>query len=411
MNYRKLDEEHTEQILRRVERDDHTLTKLVIGGDDNSKYSQWAGIFQYGRPDWSRLGAAIADSTNLDELRVMLTDNVAVEVTDENLLNGFKQNTSIQKLFLDLRDHSIVGTIIHAILRAYQVNNNLTDINIEWCGRQTRDDHHIITSTLIPNTNLRRIKLIYSGITDEELLPMIDAIRGHCMLEYLDLCYNRIGDVGCRALATMLEDPNCNIRELYLEGNDICIEGTVALANSLATNTKLRTLALADDSDENYLSDEGYLDSTLQASFSQILCNTSSIGATYSSNHTLEAIECSYAEIGEHLSSLLERNQLTNKSHVAIRKILHYHPNIDMEPMFEWDAEGDQTLKALPYVVDWFDRAGVAVTDVRGERNNVEERKLSAMFQFALTMPLLFVPASHIKVDSKKRKRDDNNDK
>ena len=96
---------------------------------------------------------------------------------------------------------------------------------------------------------------------------------------------------------------------------------------------------------------------------------------------------------------------------MAIRKILHYHPNIDMEPMFEWDAEGDQTLKALPYVVDWFDRAGVAVTDVRGERNNVEERKLSAMFQFALTMPLLFVPASHIKVDSKKRKRDDNNDK
>ena len=75
-----------------------------------------------------------------------------------------------------------------------------------------------------------------------------------------------------------------------------------------------------------------------------------------------------------------------------------------MQPMFEWDAEGEQTLKALPYVISWFDRAGVAVRDIRGERYNVEERKLSVMFQFALAMPLLFVPVSHMKVDSKKTK-------
>ena len=125
------------------------------------------------------------------------------------------------------------------------------------------------------------------------------------------------------------------------------------------------------------------------------------------SDSGLEAICCEEAEIDEHLSSLLERNQLTNKRHVALQKILRYHPNIDMEPMFEWDAEGEETLKALPYVVSWFDRAGVAVADVRGERNNVEERKLSAMFQFALAMPLLLVPVSHIKVDSKKRKWED----
>ena len=74
-----------------------------------------------------------------------------------------------------------------------------------------------------------------------------------------------------------------------------------------------------------------------------------------------------------------------------------------MEPMFEWDAEGEQTLKSLPYVISWFDRAGVAVADVREE----PRRKLSAIFQFSLAMPLLFVPASYIKVNSKKRKRED----
>ena len=106
-------------------------------------------------------------------------------------------------------------------------------------------------------------------------------------------------------------------------------------------------------------------------------------------------------ENGQELESLLDINAETNKSHVAIRKILKYHPDIDMGPMFEWDAEGEQTLKALPFVVDWFERARVAV----GESYHVEEKTLSAIFQFAKGMPLLFVPTSHIKVDNKKRKR------
>ena len=110
-------------------------------------------------------------------------------------------------------------------------------------------------------------------------------------------------------------------------------------------------------------------------------------------------------ELGQRFAYLLNLNNGANKMHVAIKKILKHHPNIDMEPLFEWDAEGEQTLKALPYVVGWFDRARVAVTDNDGERYHVEEKTLSAIFQFVKGMPLLFVPTSHIKVDNKKRKR------
>ena len=96
-----------------------------------------------------------------------------------------------------------------------------------------------------------------------------------------------------------------------------------------------------------------------------------------------------------------------------------------MEPLFEWDAEdGEQNLKALPYVVDWFDRAKVAVaanaevddeddgdssadSDDEEESYNIDGKKLSAIFQFAMAMPTLFVPASHVKADSKKRKMSD----
>ena len=66
-----------------------------------------------------------------------------------------------------------------------------------------------------------------------------------------------------------------------------------------------------------------------------------------------------------------------------MKKILKYHPNIDMEPLFDWDADEDeQNLTALPHVVGWFDRAEEAVAD-DDENYNVKEKKLSAILQFA----------------------------
>jgi hypothetical protein len=80
-----------------------------------------------------------------------------------------------------------------------------------------------------------------------------------------------------------------------------------------------------------------------------------------------------------------------------------------MEPLFKWnlEGEGERDLKALPYVLAWFERAVEAVADdEEGEAYNIGEQKLSAMYQFAKALPLLFVPASHTNKDSNnKRKR------
>ena len=203
---------------------------------------------------------------------------------------------------------------------------------------------------------------------------------------------NNIGNAGCEAIATLLADPNCNLRYLNLRNNAITSVNTIA--NSLMNNNKLQRLYL----------DHNPTDRTIQDVFSKVLCNTSSIEQTYSSNHTIETLNLGYNN-GQHLASLLSMNTHTNKSHVAIKKILKFHPNIDMEPLFEWDAEGEHTLKALPYVMNWIERARVAFADEDEEEYNIEERKLSAIFQFAKAMPVLFVPASNIKEESNKRKR------
>ena len=49
----------------------------------------------------------------------------------------------------------------------------------------------------------------------------------------------------------------------------------------------------------------------------------------------------------------------------------------------------------MPYIIEWFEKAGEAVADDEGgeESYNIEGRKLSAIHQFAQAMPLLFVPA------------------
>ena len=80
-----------------------------------------------------------------------------------------------------------------------------------------------------------------------------------------------------------------------------------------------------------------------------------------------------------------------------------------MEPLYNWDSEGEWTLKALPNVVDWFERARGAAWNSQLVRDyEFDKRKLSAIYQFAQAMPVLFVPSSYTKVDvNNKRKRDD----
>ena len=288
---------------------------------------------------------------------------------------------------------NIAGGVVHEILKAYQENNNhLTFIRISG-ARLQNGGGDIVANTLRRCTNLQRVDLYENNMTDAQLLPIVDAIRGHHnKLEELRLDDNNIGDVGCEAIATLLGDPSCNLRTLGLSYNQIGDAGATAIANSLSGNNKLQKLRLHGNS-INRIGDI----------FCGVLCNASSINSTYSSNHVLNDVGGYINDsLGRNFEFLLNMNMQTNKSHVAIKKILKCHPNIDMEPLFEWDAEeGEQNLKTLPHIISWFDRAKVADATVGGGGDNtdsgdeeetysVDAKKLSAIYQFAMAMPTLF---------------------
>ena len=92
-----------------------------------------------------------------------------------------------------------------------------------------------------------------------------------------------------------------------------------------------------------------------------------------------------------------------------MKKKAYYHHEVlpDIESLYDWDINGEWTLKSLPYVIDWYDKALVAVHEVNDDCSDDEEvpqMKLSAVYEFAKAMPLLFLPASY-KAKDKKRKR------
>ena len=368
----------TRETLRRVTQNDPSFTSLSL--IDNNTYHgiHYGKFISDNSDDYSTLGSAIAINTHLESLVVTSSDGLPLAVADRGFIDDLKSNSSISNLKLYCRSQNIAGGVAQEILKVYQENNSqLTVLGITNANLQSGGDR--VLDTLKGCSNLQQILLGNCSITGEQLLAIVDAIRGHCMLEELDLAVNNIGNTGCDAIAALLEDPNCNLHTLYLNNNTIDNEGATTIANSLTNNNKLQKLYLYNN----------LIDQSVDDVFSNILCNKSSMNDTYLSNHTLNNLAFGHG-YGPQLESLLSMNMDTNKSHVAIRKILHLYLDIDVEPLFQWDAEGEQTLKALPHVVNWFERAKV-VAAADNEGYNINKRKLSVIFQFAKAMPWLFV--------------------
>ena len=363
---------HSQNTLDRVGQNDRTLTHLQLG-DKMIEFD--SGLSS----DFSQLGAAIGQNTHLTELSY--DDSSRLQSTNEDFFDGLKRNTSIQDLIISIDNHSI-GGVVHEILKAYQANNShLALLYVHGTSLQNWGGQ-VVATTLRRCTNLRTI-ILQCNMTDEQLSRMIAAVTDHS-LKTLGLSENRIGNAGCYTLSTLLVDPKCTIDTLGLLNNNIGNRGAATLANTLLNNKRLKVLRLDGNPFDS---------STIEDVFAKVLCNKSSpLNSIYTSNHTLQTLSLDQQRDEHLLARLLKMNEGTDKSHVAIKKILIYHPNIDMEPLFGWnmEGEGERDLKALPHVIDWFDRATKAVVGDDMQRDYLDKEKLYTIYQFARAMPLLF---------------------
>ena len=387
------------ETLQSIVENDDTLTKLTIGS-----YARKGGCTPYSQNWFSEIGAALGDNTNIKSLNMELGLVEDIQTFDSTSFEeGLKRNSSIRHLIIGGDDRNIAGGVMEIVLD--NINNNLITLSI--IGDRSNGGassttlqgggDRIVANTLRSCRNLKSLRLAFCGVNNELLLPIIEAARGH-MLEKLEITWNdgSFGNTECKSLATtLLEDPNSNLQTLNLSFNRIGTEGAIAIANGLFNNNKLKKL--------DFFCNHGIDERACSPLFSNLLCNTSTVNKTYSSNHTLQDLSIGRSE---QLKQLLKLNKGMNKRHVAIKKILLYHSNIDMKPLYGWDKEDEKSLKSLPYVIDWFRRVKEVIGGEEGSGilEDTSPRKLSAIFQFARDMPLMFVPTPQIAGGGKKRK-------
>ena len=193
---------HSQETLRMVQENDDTLTRLLMMSPYSSSLYDDGGIggFNSSRgSDFLRLGAAIGENTHVTSLTVTVDHITALEVTDDEFYDGLKQNSSIQFLNLHCQNSNIAGGVGQRILEVYQANNNLTELCINNAGLQHGGEISI-SETMRSCTNLMKIGLRSCNITDEQLLPIFEAVREHCSLEEMDLADNRIGMLDVKQL-------------------------------------------------------------------------------------------------------------------------------------------------------------------------------------------------------------------
>lgn len=171
---------------------------------------------------------------------------------------------------------------------------------------------------------LEKLDLSFNSINDDAVYNLTSSLAGNSKLRELDIsgAYN-LTDAGCEYFSAVLQSPTTALERLQLRYNFMRGETMVSLADALANNSTLEELLV---------SSEDALDDTVSdgwAAFTRILCDKSSIMATYNSNHTLRQLICdeefSEDDLPGDICSLLQINRKHDKIKAARIKIIKTH--------------------------------------------------------------------------------------
>ena len=380
----------SQEATRCIEQNDPALTRIFIhlsNAPCNNKGSNILGndIVVQNNTEFINLGKSIGNNTCLERIALCgCNRTLPGAATTRQFMNGFKRNESINDIafFPDI-NFSQENGLGRELMDFYKNNRRLQRITLD------RNDLHnggyrAIISTLRACRNMKTIRIKSIGITDKGMKELVSAVRGNSNLQTLTIIRghrgpNRIGMRGCNALANLLRDPESKLSHVSLAHNMINDGCVKILAYALRKNKTLRILKLNQNPD---ITAAGFL------ALAKVLCNPSSINATYLSNHTLMGLE-SEGQTMQNIPSILRKwlkmNKRTNMKKIAMGKILCYHKHLSMKPFFEWD------LKMLPIAIKWFDTAMSLFKRV-DSLQRIRKRKLSSTYEFVRMFPMFFVP-------------------
>ena len=386
----------------------------------------------------NQFASGIKGISSLRELYLLSIDD---DTTDDytGSIDGTEGAEAIVSLFQDpkcninklvLSGASLKNESIQIIVNGLIGNIKLKNLEVSHDKIERSGCESIVTLLQDPSCNITSLDLRWCGINNESLTKIVTSLIGNTKLEHLDLSNNSIGESGCGSIVTLLQDPSCNLTELHLGSCGLMKDLTTTILSSLVGNTKMEKLDLSNngarrsDLFDNSIGRSGCesVATLLQDPKSNIrridLARTkidddcaTILARSLVGNTKLECLDLSCnpditigfgwnAFIGIFLNysnttlySLGKEDSGEDFVPDCLATLLKLNFAVDMEPLFELDTEDDErNLKALPHVIDWFDRRARETTRNRLVPKCIRTRKLSAIFQFARAMPVEFVP-------------------
>jgi hypothetical protein len=169
--------------------------------------------------------------------------------------------------------------------------------------------HHLALEYLRGNRTLKRVCIVVYGISQLRILANILKSRS-CSIEKFDIRYY----------------PGQTMGHVNLDTAEESIELTQIVVDALERNSSLKAFRFQHCDNRLFQFD--------WAPIYDLVCNKSSVGATFNSNHKLERLEVPHdfnSTVPLGIYSMVYFNQNTNKQVVAIDKIVHCHKLDDID--------------------------------------------------------------------------------
>ena len=173
--------DHSYETMHRIKENDAELKGSTIG-DCNVI----GGFAAHDVDDLSRLGAAIGENTHLSSLAISNREHhnreygFPLQLSNKGFFEGLKRNSSIHRvLFMKYRNTDV----IREILNVYQQNSkHLTILAFDQCNLPYPIPLQNAGGNCDVNSNLQTIHIENCDITDQQLIPMVEAIKGYYSL-------------------------------------------------------------------------------------------------------------------------------------------------------------------------------------------------------------------------------------
>jgi hypothetical protein len=332
--------------------------------------------------------------------KISFNNNTVERLGCKALANLLKSpSTNIQELDLSLSsiDNDSMAILCDAIIKSKTLQKlslvNISLLSLSGC---------FLLSTALsqPTTVIRCLLLDRTGLDDEGISFLGDALKVNKTLDSLSLRYNvSITLEGWKAFSKCFTNPQFSLTHLLLDCCNIDDEGVATLTTALATNTSLRMsentritsrglvafFNLLLDNKKSALETLVMTNNNIDVEgmgwedwdiLSRALCDKTDIMSTFTSNHTFYSLGLDnlpdYENVWEEIYTLLELNN--NFYDAARQKILTYHfcnGRTGVHPL----ACLHETV--LPYAIEWMGR-------------DEDKDGYSTIFAFVQSFPSLF---------------------